>query len=401
MAALTLNNLIQCTDSESPDQSSATMRDQHETLMFDVQNSTGAPIQLTEDGLNSLESLILGTVKDDTESTGLGTRAIGGLSRRLPMSHPIRKGFYASGRPSLQGTGGKDIVANQVPVALLPQLNPNAPSVSILYPNYRLSVDFTPRLYNVWPDSYISSYSGGWYNFDSVASGFIYVDEWMRHTEVDYHPKDDWISYTLGGQMAFKAKVGSDPSGVNGAQYAQMPRIRMPNSTLKITWYQVPYRYVTSPNSYLEKYKGRINQNGWWRWQPGALLFINYNPIRYQQPNPNSVGAYSINPSSVAGGPLNPNPSPTKYPNDSWAQTCDIEMDFILTRRYLQTGEIAIGSKGNSVVGGHNLLPWGQDRNFHYAETLDPAGLGRNYPFWLSAPFEILFSDPDYVQAGV
>ena len=41
---------------------------------------------------------------------------------------------------------------------------------------------------------------------------------------------------------------------------------------------------------------------------------------------------------------------------------------------------------------GHNLMPWTLTRKYHYAET------AAGFPLWPSAPLELLWTDPDFVQ---
>jgi len=392
---ITAANLIQTAESSSTEAgwaSRSSMREQSEVLQFDIKNGDGTAFSFTVDDMNRLETVILGGVSD--------IHTDGSLKRVLPLSHPIRSGFYASARSALEGSGvpffAKDGNASNNP-NVNKDLNPSLLPVALIYPENRVTVEFTPRLYPLLPNSYINVFANGaWYDDSNNQQIFSYADEWIRFTDVDFHPKDDWISFTLGGQMAFSTGFAKPPQG---AQYAQMPRIRMPNSLLKITWYQVPYSYITSPNSYLERYKGRINQNGWWRWRPGKLLYINYNPIRYQQPNPNMGFIKSINPIQGNSDPhdANGNPVPSVGTAKSFLQTCDIELEFILTSRILAPGDQPSPTNKNAVAAGHNLLPWGTDRKFHYAETIG----GQAVPLWGSFPAEILFTDPDLDQGGV
>ena len=126
----------------------------------------------------------------------------------------------------------------------------------------------------------------------------------------------------------------------------------------------MPYRYLTSVNSYLNYYGGYINQNAWMNWKPGELLYMGYKPIRYTPP---VQGLVQLNTGSSG------------YVNSS-EKWCDIELTFLRTSRKLSNAAEKYGSlrNGNWIQAGHNLLPWAGDRKFHYA-TRQAAGPGHRF----------------------
>jgi hypothetical protein len=173
----------------------------------------------------------------------------------------------------------------------------------------------------------------------------------------------------------------------------------LPDQILKVKWYQAPYRFITSTNSYIagsaaRNWRGRVNQNPWWNWRAGSLMYMGYSVTKYSPPF-NEVGSYpSYVPRST--DPLNVGTV------IHYERLCDIELTFLLTNRY-RSGSLGAGiSNGNYVAAGHNLLPNLADNNFYYGTRtpLNADGTSgtpsvQNPPAWYSFPLEALFSDPD------
>jgi len=156
----------------------------------------------------------------------------------------------------------------------------------------------------------------------------------------------------------------------------------------------VPYRYVTSSNSYIaggpnRNWRGRVNQNPWWNWPAGSLLYMGYEVKKYSPPF-NDIGTY---PSYLPiNGSLSNVGSIIGY-----ERLCDIELTFLLTQRYMSGSLGASITNGNYVAAGHNLLMNLADGKFYYATRPDLTGTNsvQNPPAWFSFPAEVLFTDPD------
>ncbi len=211
----------------------------------------------------------------------------------------------------------------------------------------------------------------------------IVAPEWIRYTDWWYEKKFEAITCRQG-QMKFRS--ANSLVAPDGVPYSDMPRLPLPDMLLKMVWYQVPYRYLTSANSYLNYYGFYVNQNAWMNWKPGELLYMGYKPIRYTPP---VQGLVQLNTGSSG------------YVNSS-EKWCDLELTFLRTSRRLASAAEKFGSlsNGNWIQAGHNLLPWAGDRKYHYATTTAiPPALDTDQskwaPLWNSCEYGLLFSDPD------
>src|SRR5581483_3263460 len=126
--------------------------------------------------------------------------------------------------------------------------------------------------------------------------------------------------------------------------FTAMPKMFLNNELIKLTWYQVPMRYYTSPNSYLRRFRGRVNQNAWnttnfGNYAAGELLYLGCNLKRYTPPLANAV--YVLQPGL-----------------DDFVKYCNLEIMLLYTKRPLGAGPLHAPGNDNYVVGGHNLNPY-------------------------------------------
>lgn len=230
-----------------------------------------------------------------------------------------------------------------------------------------------PRPYAVLPDDKITAGELTWPDEggsgDTVTS--YYASEWERYTDVEYNGMVEQIQGQQG-QMILRR---GDASAPNGYTFPGMPTMRVARAVVLVRWYQVPYRYVDSTNSFIQKYQGKINQNVWRGNPVGSLLYDSYRCKRYTPPFPNAEALES-------GG--------LAFTAD---KMCDIEFTFLKVMR--TTPSAPTPSNTNWKAAGHNLLPWFGDRKFYYAVAQN-ASTSLQVPPYLSFPFELLFSDPDY-----
>ncbi len=185
-----------------------------------------------------------------------------------------------------------------------------------------------------------------------------------------------------------------------------MPKMFLPNSLVKFYWYQVPYRYILSKKSNLDKYKGRINQYHFYpvvddpgepsndpsladlyQFPAGSLQYLNYSYVPYNPPVPQE------------------SPFLRQTANNT-SKLVDIEFTFLQTDRGLLKGaSLGTPPLQNFIAAGHNLLPCFLTFGFSYATirrqngstalTFADYGTIDGQPNWFSFPFEMLFSDPD------
>lgn len=325
-----------------------------------------------EEDIGAAITLILG-------GTTYAAQPSGRLNRTLPLADPEFPWLYASSIPSIKGFGryGKQEADSELEA-------PSFPFFSF-WSNYLFTVESTPRPYPVLPDAGIRRKSSFWYpetGGGTTPQSFTYVEEWNRFCDWDMIPQNDYITQQRGS-MQFKTGSGT---GANGLSYVAMPRTFMPNAIFKVTWFLVPLRYIISPNSYLRRWRGRVNQFDWTgpgglQFNSGELLYMAYSQKKYTPPVQKII--------NLGGGSS----------VDSTSKLCNIELTFLHTSR-VGTDLPADPTNQNYVVGGHNLLPYPGGKasgspvvpkGFYYAQTNDTD----HTPSWLSFPLEILFTDPD------
>lgn len=338
-----------------------------------------------------------GTINDIlgyTDTTVVSGRVA--LNRKMPLRHPKFPYMYASGISGITGLGytvpGSSLASpTPAPMEIL-----DAPAISDFrqYLKYRIGVEFTgPRTYAIANNSAISNQSGSWTTPAKITQSYTWAPEFLRYTDFDLAPQDNTIQGQQGDMSLYK----------NGSYipFTSPPWMWLPDSILRITWYQVPFRFILSPNSYIaaSPWRGRVNQNYMWFWPPGWLLYLGYNVKKYAPPT-GFTQTVQTNPNAVP-------PEQPRYSYFNYAQLCDIELSFLVTNRYLRNSIGFAPDNANYVTGlradgatqgaGHNLLPDLTTNQFFYGTRNDASGnpSTNNPPAWLSAPLEVLFSDPD------
>lgn len=319
---------------------------------------------------------LLDTIKGIVGYTNYAS--VGGGLNRFPPAADSQYPFYYASHCSVAGYGtySKTISAAQLEtgVQTITQMG-NGQTEYTLWDNYVITVEATPRPYPVMGDSTVAAYGGFWYDDSGAGTDFVYWPEWMRFCDWDFIPVDDYVTQQRGGAY-FKTGSLALP---NKAPFQGQPRMLLPNQIYRLLWVGVPLRYLTSGNSYLRKWRGRINQNVWlgpqnYPFQPGELLYVGYKPQKFQPP----IQAL------IANGVL---------VGVDYSKLVNIELTFLYTTR-TGTDLPAAPANGNYIMGGHNLLPYFPNRNYYYT-VFSPDGGTTEYPMYLSFPLELMFTDPD------
>lgn len=312
----------------------------------------------------------------------------GRIKRTLPVRHPGWQWLFADSC-SPQGVGSTfstvTIAAGPYPATL-----PSMP----LYASYHYRVNFSQRPYNVWQDNDISLTDGTGYQKDGTSYTYKFANEWQRFTTFDMYPTNQFIT-AQQGQMVFRASGSGGAVQPNLITFQDSPKLYLPDSILKVRWYQVPYRYLTSSNSYLTKFIGHINQTnfgpnnvdgGYGPYLAGSLLYLGANPTATYTPPIPDPGLLAFN----------------KGNGFVRSRLCDLELSFLYTARTIGTVTANTPDmsavNANWIVAGHNLLPWLTTRKYYYATTYDPVSPSTNtkwFPSYNSFPFQLLFTDPD------
>lgn len=313
--------------------------------------------------------------------TEYGPGPYGRMTRHLPIADPAYPWLYASKITSLRGIGTYGKVANAVPLETGTGTFPDY----TLWTQYAFTVESEMRPYPVTADSTITAQPYTWFpetNGGTVASSGVYYPEWQRFCDWDFLPLDEYVTQQRGG-ATFSTGTGTVP---NNSPFQGSPRLFVPNQIFRMLWVGVPLRYVTSPNSYLQKWRGRINQNGWNGpmgptpipagagafFPPGSLLYMGYKPTKYQPPIAATYAPYFV--------------------GVDYSKLCNIELTFLYTSR-VGTDLPPQPSNRNFVLTGHNDLPYFPKRQFFYTQFKDNTGTVS--PMFYSFPLELLFTDPD------
>ncbi len=299
------------------------------------------------------------------------------LRRQLPLAHPTFPWLYAEDVTDFRGRGRGALHASGTQLEA-PAITP----VYWQYGRYYAGVSFTSRPYAVLSDNSVQVTTETAANFAGVNQTYHIATEWLRYCDWEPTSQPDSVTATQGS-MYFR-----DPSLsvflVSYPVYNAMPRMFLQNQMVKFYWYQVPFSYISSTNSYIQAFRGRINQLNWFNWPAGSLLYLDFRIKRYTPPTPALI--VQANPFAQAG-------AKNTFSTDKFV---DIEFSFLHTTR--TTGDTYVPFNTNWIVKGHNLMPYWLDRKFHYTTTYDiasPFDQSKWLPSWLSVPFSLLFTNPD------
>lgn len=327
----------------------------------------------------------------------LGTTRRGGdgrLERFLPKCHPRWPWLYASS-VEVTSMGQVDHRTNGDEAGLVDaEEELDAPPITSQYYRFAvdlLKVDFTQRPYAVLSDASIPPPEVETYYTptNTFVNTKVVAKEWLRYTEISYEPSPE-LAYAQHGSMKFYLGNTAAPHLFT---FSGFPRIVVPKATVTVNFYQVPFDYLLSDNSTLVEYVGRINQNDWYGWDAGSLLYLGCKVLRrYTPPFPSVV---------ASDGGL------------SFDQSKLMDVQLIFEETVREQDNIPSYGAGNTsttianlsyVRAGFNLAPFlgGRQevstntfvnvaRGFYYAGTANDD----KSPVFDSAPFGRLFTDPD------
>jgi hypothetical protein len=311
------------------------------------------------------------------EALGYTTVSGIGLERSLPLAHPMFPWLFCERISNGQGVQFKDKRSstgeeNGVTVDLEADPFP----YYARYESYELALEFLPRPYAVVTDQQLQRKTIQWWDIDTPAANPLSFDvqtEWWRYLELDQQPAGDYITAAQG---AFLFRMDSNPTGFTlqnvGIPTGQL-KLYISAKAVKFRWYQVPFAWVISANSYFDKYTGRVNQYEFYNYPKGTLLLNSVEVMRvYTQPFPEFVpynGAFL--------------PSQQKL--------CDLQFNCVYRNPTLAKAYTPGGSESkNNIIGGHNLIPCHVDNKFYYGTNEN-----NNLAIYPSVPFEIFFRNPD------
>jgi hypothetical protein len=324
------------------------------------------------------------------------TKVLGGrLNRVLPLRHPQYQWLFAdSFRPRGVGANSTTLTPSPGPgSSIVPQFP--------LYNVYNCDISFSQRDYNVWQDADIQVVTDTGYDKADTPYTFTYATEWLRFCTFNLTPINQFIS-AQQGQMRFRASGTGGAVRPDTVQYQDAPKMYLPDSALTVRWYEVPYRYLTSPNSYLRNFIGHINQQDWGELPVTTGLAPTFGPYKA-----GSLLYHGAKPTAIYSNVV-PDPGLLAFnKTNGFARSllCDLELAFTYTARTIGTPSLNTPDfstvNRNWIVAGHNLLPWLTTRLFYYATTEDTtsaitmADKTKWFPTFNSFPFSLFFTDPD------
>lgn len=325
-----------------------------------------------------------------------------GLVRTLPVAHPRWFWHFLERVSNIQGVQFDQAVKvaddSDTSGALV-----EAPTLSQYgrYREYELDLLFQPRPYPVLDDSSIHDRSLTYYDAANNQIKVKVRTEWERYTEIELRPAGEYLTCQLG-QYAVNDSAGPPEAG--GLDDVPIGRgeakILVPSQHLLVRWYRVPYDYVLSSLSYFDAIQGHINQGIAFDYPAGSLLFQGTTVLRVYTPFFPGVSAYTGN--LVV----------------SDRRLCDLELTFLVKNVIPISAPNAVTNR-SYVQSGHNLVPYGARQGYYYNQSnkvetkaLIPPNLGINAgsavpllasitggagkpPLYPSAPFELLFQNPD------
>ena len=363
-----------------------------------------------------------------------------GINRTLPIAHPRYPWLYASAVESIQGVSyvkASDLSAQ----GIIPKPNKGflAPKLPVYaeYQEYEVSVSFTGRTYQVFPNSYMlnnsklpenaltyywpdsSNTSNYSYKFTNIKNIW---PEWNRFTFTRVEPRSEYLTAEKNTMFFY------DPSGAIGSVNGTTPtipgniKIPYPSQSITVQWFNVPYSFVTGESAYDAEGKpttttplqiglNTVNQHPFLGKAAGTLLFegvkvnnIGTRPFPEYVELPAGSGKYGFR----------------------YIRVCDLELTFIyrdpkpavdygalLKNTSTVQGQTGV-VQGNNVLAGHNLLPNARNGQY-YAGVMtskivdpnerNPAKYGASFEkqcvLYPSFPHQLLFTDPAWSCPGL
>ncbi len=345
-----------------------------------IDQARGPLTFLVEDAhLEGAVQLLIGTV---------ARRGDGRLRRGLPLQHPRFPGWFAERVSNAQGIGTGAQASS--PTAGI--------GVSLdgygAYDRWDLTVEFLPRPYALISDDDLGPQGGPfvvtWVDEDGTTKKGWGTHEWYRFCDWEMEDTSEMLAAEQGVMYFATGDTTIQPPSPGlapqGYQFTGKPRIPIPKSLLRCFWYNVPYSYLSSPNSFLRKFKNRVNATSFAGYAAGTLLYLGVKVSKRYTPY---LPDYDIEDNALV------------VSQDKFA-------DFVLT---WEVNEARVSGHPTDrppwlFSSPHNCAPWFGDRYWYsivtappppgtppdYTPTNDPTKWKSLYPLY---PSEVLFTDPD------
>lgn len=274
--------------STSPNSTSISIDGDARASMTYIVNGINENLEIETNPLSLFCQEVLGKTEINTVD--------GSLKRTPPMAHPQFRWLYADRISSIRGIGLERKVEGDITTDLLSVDTSPATSWQyvapyfVVYDKYEVTVEFSARPYLVVSDETMDALNEeypGDYRIDG-ADGTYYMDdgsqnaasgnpirEYERYTTYVTEPSAEFLTMKGGAY-----KFSSDVSQVNNQTIVGFyGKTLLPKVVLKVTWFQIPYQFVDPANdasTNIYEALGRVNQNEWFGYEPGELLFTGF-----------------------------------------------------------------------------------------------------------------------------
>jgi hypothetical protein len=346
----------------------------------------------------------------------------GSLIRTPPMTHPQYRWLYADRISSIKGIGLERKVQDQADSGLLSWDTSAAsswqyiPPYYVIYDKYEVVVEFSTKPYLVVSDAAIDKLNEeyeGQYRIDG-GDGTYYMDdgsqnaasgnpirEYKRFTTYTTESSAEYLTMKGGAY-----KFASDVEQVNGQTIVGFyGKTLLPKVVFKLTWFQVPYEFVDPTNdasTNIYEALGRVNQNYWYGFEPGELLFTGFTNTQKIR-NQFDFNSYSL--SDLATLPT----------LESLLYT-DITLNFLYIPIFStdvngdpypsEPAGIINPNNKSYINAGHNLAMSNVNKRYYPVVSEDvespvPEPEFRKKPIYNSYPFELIFNAFPYKMATV
>ena len=356
--------------------------------------------------------------------------ANGALIRTPPMAHPQYRWLYADKISSIRGIGllrqdqddpSSALVAFQTQATNSFQLT--APYFGI-YSKYEVTVEFGPRPYLALGDDAMNLLAQPFPEIYKITgNGAIYYNDNGQQVNVVGNPYRENIRYTTftsetsaeyltlkGGTYKFSSDFdGTNPTGSVNINNVEIPgfygKTLIPKTTLKMTWFDVPYNFVNpidAASTNIYSGLGRVNQNIFYGYAPGKLLYAGFS---YTQKMKNQF-------TRDIDDYLNANILNSQNLNEILLADITFNFLFLPFNSYSKNGGPYPSSpKGvlnpnnlSYVNAGHNLAQANANLKYYPVVANDLTGAKapplsqRKKPPYLSYPFELMFNGKPYIM---
>lgn len=305
----------------------------------------------------------------------------GRLKRDLPRTHPKTTWLHATSI-IFRGEGlvQDGVRAKYVDSPTAGSLTPPVVDQYVLYPTYNFDTEFNHLPYAVAHDENVEMIGDTWVDDDNIEYTYSYATEFDRFCDWPRYPAPEFLQFRQG-QMRFRTRSEGRP---HNAAFPGLIRVPIKKQLLRCMWYRVPYSYVESDRSYLERFLWRVNQKqitlAGSTFQPGELLYEGYSFPRRNVP-------------------VFPEQDVLLPGSFSTEKIVDLEIILRICRFF--DDDAPTPTHGNDVANGHNLQIWAGDRRPHYV-TADGSPNDDDPDTWVptfaSCPMHLLWTDPDFIQ---